>query len=63
LTDAPAYVIQVVSEVYDADFWELWERVKDVAKRKRILYQLEIPQETISVSTVDFLGGGLQQMI
>jgi len=63
LTDAPAYVIQVVSEVYDADFWELWERVKDVAKRKRILYQLEIPQETISVSTVDFFGGGLQQMI
>lgn len=51
-------MIQVVSEVYDADFWELWERVKDVAKRKRILYQLEIPQETISVSTVDFLGGG-----
>ena len=56
-------MIQVVSEVYDADFWELWERVKDVAKRKRILYQLEIPQETISVSTVDFLGWGLQQMI
>lgn len=52
-------MIQVVSEVYDADFWELWERVKDVAKRKRILYQLEIPQETISVSTVDFLGGGV----
>ena len=61
LTDAPAYVIQVVSEVYDADFWELWERVKDVAKRKRILYQLEIPQETISVSTVDFLGGGFKR--
>ncbi len=56
LTDAPAYVIQAVSEVYDADFRELWERVKDAEKRKRILYQLEIPQETISVSTMDFFG-------
>lgn len=56
LTDAPAYVIQAVSEVYDADFRELWERVKDAEKRKRILHQLEIPQETISVSTMDFFG-------
>ncbi len=42
LTDTPAYVFQVISEVYEVDFWELWERVKDVAKRKRILYQMEI---------------------
>lgn len=56
LTDAPAYVIQAVSEVYGTDFWELWERVKDAAKRKRILYQPEIQQETISVSTMDFFG-------
>lgn len=56
LTDAPAYVIQAVSEVYDADFRELWERVKGAEKRKRILHQLEIPQETISVSTMDFFG-------
>ena len=49
-------MIQVVSEVYDADFRELWERVKDAEKRKRILHQLEIPQETISVSTMDFFG-------
>ena len=55
LTDAPAYVFRVISEVYEVNFWELWERVKDVAKRKRILYQLETPQETISVSTMDFL--------
>lgn len=61
LTDAPAYVFQVVSEVYDIGFWELWERVKDVAKRKRIMYQQEIPPETISVSTMDFLE--LHQMI
>lgn len=54
LTDAPAYVFQVVSEVYEVDFWELWERVKDVAKRKEMLYQMEIPQEIISVSTMNF---------
>lgn len=54
MTDAPAYVFQVVSEVYEVDFWDLWERIKDVAKRKGILYQMEIPRETISVSTMDF---------
>lgn len=54
LTDAPAYVLRVVSEAYEVDFWELWERVKDVAKRKGMLYQMDIPQETISVSTMDF---------
>lgn len=63
LTDASAYVIQAVSEVYGTDFWELWERVKDVAKRKRILYQPEIPQETISVSTMDFFGVTSDDMI
>lgn len=56
-------MIQVVSEVYDADLWQLWEQVKDVAKRKRILYQLEIPQETISVSTMDFFGVTSDDMI
>lgn len=63
LTDAPAYVFQVVSEVYEVDFWELWEQVKDVAKRKRILYQMEIPQETKSISTMDFFGVTSDDMI
>ena len=63
LTDAPAYVFQVISEVYEVNFWELWERVKGVAKRKKILYQMEIPQETVSVSTMDFFGITSDDMI
>lgn len=63
LTDAPAYVFQCVSEVYETDFWELWERVRDVAKRTGILYQMEIPQETVSVSTMDFFGVTSDDMI
>lgn len=63
LTDAPAYVFRAVSEVYGVDFWELWERVKDVAKRKGMLYQMEIPQETISVSTMDFFRVASDDMI
>ena len=59
----PAYVFRVISEVYEVNFWELWERVKDVAKRKKILYQMEIPQETISVSTMDFFGITSDDMI
>lgn len=63
LTDAPAYVFKVISETYDVDFWELWEQVKDVAKRKRLLYDRKIPQETISVPTMDFFGVTSDDMI
>lgn len=55
LADAPPYVFQVISETYDVDFWELWEQARDVARRKRLLYDQEIQQNTISVPTKDFL--------
>lgn len=53
LTDAPAYVFQVISEAYDVDFWKLWERVKDVAKRKGILCRTENRKEAESISTME----------
>lgn len=55
LSDAPAYVLKVVSEVYGAAFWELWNQVKDVAGRRLYLWGADDPSEVEPVSTVDFL--------
>lgn len=54
LADTPAYAVKVIAEIYDADFWVLWEQIRDVAKRNYPLYEREAFQETISVSTMDF---------
>lgn len=54
LADAPAYVIKVISETYEKDFWELWEMIKDVAKKRYYLYKKEEPKAIEPVSTMDF---------
>lgn len=33
-SDAPAFVIKVISEIYEVEFWDLWDKVRDVAKRE-----------------------------
>ncbi|MCM1538265.1 MAG: hypothetical protein NC254_07705 [bacterium] len=33
LTDAPAYVIKVLSETYRVPFWKLWRQIKETAKK------------------------------
>lgn len=34
--DAPAFVIKVISEIYEVEFWDLWDKVRNVAKRELI---------------------------
>lgn len=33
-SDAPAFMIKAISEIYDEDFWELWGNVRHIAERK-----------------------------
>jgi len=33
IADQGAFAVQVLAEIYDKDFWELWEQVKDVIHR------------------------------
>ncbi|MDE7211027.1 MAG: hypothetical protein K2O03_06235, partial [Lachnospiraceae bacterium] len=63
LADAPAYAVKVAAETYGVEFWELWEQVKDVAKRWRLLYGEMESKETISCSTMDFFGIPSDDMI
>ena len=35
-SDAPAFVIKVISEIYEVDFWDLWDKVRNVTKRELI---------------------------
>lgn len=34
LTDAPALFVKKLSEIYNKDFWALWEKIKDIAERR-----------------------------
>ena len=35
--DAPALAIKTISELYNKDFWELWDTIKDVVHRKSMI--------------------------
>ena len=63
ISDAPAFVVEVISEVYEADFWELWGSVRDVAKRKMgHLYGSE-EYYVSPISTMEFFRQSSDDMI
>lgn len=49
--DSPASVIKIIADVYEQDFWQLWERIADVAKR--YLWNMDLKQVPL-VSTEEF---------
>ena len=63
LSDAPAYAVKVIAETYNADFWELWGKLKGLAGRRLLLYPQEAAQKAVPVSTMDFLGIASDDMI
>lgn len=63
LSDAPAYAVKVIAETYNADFWELWGKLKGLAGRRLLLYPQEAAQKAAPVSTMDFLGIASDDMI
>lgn len=63
LADAPAYAVKVIAEIYEADFWVLWEQIRDVVKRNHCLYKQKVLQEVIPVSTMEFFGITSDDMI
>ncbi len=63
ITDAPAYVVKAVSEIYETDFWKLWEQVKDVAQRRFYQDMQENSRKAAAVSTMDFLDKTPDDMI
>lgn len=53
LSEVPAFIMKVLAETYDKDFWELWTQNKDVVRR-RWRYRSEAV-EVPPMSTAQFL--------
>lgn len=60
LSDAPALVVKLLAEIYDKDFWELWNPFKDTAERR---YHRRTTTKIKPVTTSDFLGISPDDMI
>lgn len=53
--DAPAFFIKVIAELYDKDFWHLWGRIRNVAKRVLVKYYGNEDFYVLPLSTAEFL--------
>lgn len=60
-SEVPAFLMKVLAETYDKDFWELWTQNKDVVRR-RWLYRSE-PVEARPMSTADYFRQNPDDMI
>lgn len=43
--DAPAIVIMAIAEIYEKDFWQLWDQVRDVAEKKFLIEMYNLMEE------------------
>lgn len=62
MSDAPAFTVKAVAELYNQDFWELWDEIKDVAARKEKMYSNE-EYSVVPVSTQKLFGLSEDDMI
>ena len=63
ISDAPAFMIKAISEIYEKNFWELWKSVDDIAGRKlEELYGNE-NYYILPISTQEFLWQSPDDMI
>ncbi len=63
VTDAPAFVVKVISEIFEKDFKELWDGVKEVVYRKQELLYGNECYCIIPISTAEFFKQSPDDMI
>lgn len=63
ISDAPAFAVKVISEIYEVDFWTLWEKIRDVVKRKHENIYGNEGYYVVPISTEKFLGQSPDDMI
>ncbi|MBE5964149.1 MAG: hypothetical protein E7252_04325 [Lachnospira sp.] len=56
-----AFIVKVIAELYEVDFWDLWDKVKDIAKRSSIFE--ELPYYLLPLSTEKFFKKSPDDMI
>ena len=61
--DAPAFVIQGLAEIFDKNFWELWDQIKDVAERKNERIYGNKDYYVVPISTEEFFQQSPDDMI
>ena len=62
-SDAPAFIVKAISEVYEKDFWDLWESIRHIARRKLNRIYGNEGYFVKPVSTVEFFGQSPDDMI
>lgn len=63
LSDAPAFFIKAISEIYNKDFWDLWAEVKSLVKRKFTNLYGNDEYYVVPISTQKFFGLSSDNMI
>lgn len=62
-SDAPAFAVKVISEIYEVEFWDLWEQIRDVVERKREKIYGNNGYYVVPISTKDFFGQSADDML
>ena len=63
ISDAPAFMIKAISEIYEKDFWELWKEIGDVARRKLTKVYGNDSYYIVPISTQEFFRQSPDDMI
>lgn len=63
ISDAPAFAIKAIAETYNKDFWDLWEQIHDVAKRRMSVIYGSDSYYITPITTADFLKQSPDDMI
>lgn len=63
ISDAPAFVIKGLSEIFDKDFWDLWSQVRDVVRRKHEKLYGNQDYYIVPISTEEFFHQSPDDMI
>ena len=54
ISDAPAFIVKAISELYHKEFWELWDRIKNVVTRKQTDLYGNDNYSVVPISTGEF---------
>lgn len=61
MLDAPATIIKIIAEIYQLDFWELWQRIADVARRT--VWNSELLDSNYRTSTEEFFNVSTDDLV
>ena len=61
--DMPAFIIKVISEIYDVEFWDVWEKIRHIVKRKTSFLYGNEGYYIVPITTEEFFKQSPDDMI